>query len=210
MNRWMLPLFVGIIGCSGVRLRFSPPSGALINVTVTEERKDEKTLSSFSLLVKEYSGGKFVLQFSSDEHRFSFVVNRRMGLIPNQTGSGVEPEGVGWETLSMWLVATLPFTCEWLPRKRVKIGSKWHTTIAYGEETKEKPESPVFEMLFMGQEGEFLKIEGNVVKKVPPFDKTTKVLILWAQAEHIPRVIEFENENGQRLNYTFSLEGEEE
>ncbi|GEM_PF-5635772 len=200
-----------VCGCSGIRLRFRPPVGALITISVsgTLKKGEPPTQTSVKLFVQRYSDGNPVLKLVRDKNKpeISFVVSRRMGLLrkPQQEAAESQSEADVMEGMAFAAMVALPFTCEWLPKNRVNLGDSWTATPPSEQET-----SPAIRMRLAAQENELLRLEGVPAKATEPLGGIRAVRLLWDRARRVPRILEFEGADNQKLRYTFSfVEGAE-
>jgi len=195
-----------VCGCSGVRLRFSPPVGALVTISVsgTLKKGEPPTQTSVRLFVQRYTKGNPVLMLVTDRKKpgISFVVSRRMGLLrkPQQEVVGSRSEADVMEGMAFAAMIALPFTCEWLLNKRVDLGDSWTAT-----PPPEQVASPAIRMCLTAQENELLRLEGVPTEAAEPFRGIRAVRLLWDRARRVPRILEFEGVDNQKLCYTFSF-----
>jgi len=200
-----------VCGCSGIRLRFRPPVGSLITIRVsgTLKKGEPPTQTSVRLFVQRYTKGNPVLRLVTDKKKpeISFVVSRRMGLLrkPQSEATESRSEADVMEGMAFAAMIALPFACEWLPKNRVELGDSWTAT-----PPPEQATFPAIRMCLTAQENELLRLEGVPTEAAEPLRGIRAVRLLWDRARRVPRILEFEGANKQRLRYTFSfVEGAE-
>ena len=195
-----------LCSCSGVKLRFAPPVGTLITISVsgTIKKGESADQRSVKLLVQGYSGGNSVLRLltGEEESEMLFVVSRRMGLVQEPQQETAEPKNEAdvMEGMALAAMVALPFACEWLPKERVNLGDSWLATPASGQAT-----SPAVRMRLAAQKNQLLQLEGVPHETAETLRGIRAVRLLWDSEKMIPRIVEFEGADNQKLCYRFSF-----
>jgi len=216
--RWIALLLVAACGCSGLRLRFKPQTGARIKVHIKGTLSETTSPADryLEMVVRGYSGGNVILLTrprgtQQKTPQLLLMVTRRMGLVsinPAETEEESMEEGT-ISRLQFSAVVMLPFLCEWLPSERVNPGARWKAEPVLTTPNEEDEET-VFEMLFTGYEGDLLRLEGRLSRACAPFGKGWRVVVLWDKLARMPRFVEFKAKGNRKLRYTFSVKEESE
>ena len=203
---FVVAVCVFLCSCSGVRLRFAPPAGTLITISVsgTLKKGESADRRSVKLLVQGYSGRNSILKLvtGEEEPEILFVVSRRMGLVrkPQQETAERKSKADVMEGMALAAMVALPFACEWLPKRRVSLGDTWLATPASGQTT-----SPAVRMRLAAQKNGLLRLEGVPCETGDALRGIRAVRLLWDSVKMVPRIVEFESAESQKLRYRFSF-----